>query len=237
MAFGTLGLLTLNILGCESKEDANISKAQSCLDGATSSNASQCLSHISGIESAYAYKIRCSVGFLEQGFNSARFADAFRKLSEKSATNSSVTAIAFMVFKDINAVPAKDFAQNVNALCLKSLSPGLKTLSSLTLTATTAASLLGNLTTINNAIADGNLDPTEINNIKAGFDPATISGDPQKKEEIGSTILNLNDTMCGTNSAQKDTDVCKKVASAISTGGGTPAGVADEFLKLLKNSQ
>ena len=58
----------LLLVSCGPKDSDKIGDAQLCLDNATSSNVSDCVQKVDGLESPGAYVIRCSANFIQEGF-------------------------------------------------------------------------------------------------------------------------------------------------------------------------
>lgn len=223
-------LCLLSITGCETKEDNKIAKAQTCLDGATQASAANCSAMVSGLTSMGAYKIRCSAGYISEGFTSERFAQAFDKIANnKTQTGSTLTAITNMVFSS-TAVANAIFED-----CSKAGSPGMLNLATLSKTATTLMSATGNLASILAALDnDGEISDSELATIKGNLDPNTMS--PADKEVVGGQVLELNTQYCAMGSAYADTKICTDLGTAIGSSSGDKAALAELFLNQIKNN-
>ena len=67
----SLLLVSFVIMSCQKNETDLLSEAQSCLNDSPSSEARNCVSKISSIETPAAYKLRCAAIYIHEGFGSA----------------------------------------------------------------------------------------------------------------------------------------------------------------------
>lgn len=67
----SLFLLSFVMMSCQKNETDLLSEAQSCLNDAPSSEARNCVSKISSINTPASYKLRCAAIYIHEGFGSA----------------------------------------------------------------------------------------------------------------------------------------------------------------------
>ncbi|MFS4459332.1 hypothetical protein [Bdellovibrio sp. HCB2-146] len=228
-----LGVLSLGLSGCEETDADKIGDAQLCLDKATSATASACLDKIAGIETPAAYVVRCSAGFMEEGFTDAqRLIDAIEQLD--AGGDGTTGLMSLMAFKSKSSgVLNKAFADQVYSDCEKSKQKSLTMMGALAKSATTFA-----------AIAIPGLNsgtPVSANDIKDAIDDllgtngGSYTGDPTPViQDIGSAVTTTYLTTC-TSGSSSTSDLCTEMTNAINSAGvdiNDPESVGNKILEL-----
>jgi hypothetical protein len=201
----TLSCVAL-LVSCGPKEADKVGEAQLCIDSAKQGEAAACLEKIEGIESAAANTLRCSAGFIDEGFTQpARFKSAFEQLSNGSgsATEGFLSVLSFQskATSDLNLQSATE----TYGYCVKSGAKGFMLLGSMANTATNLAKFAGSITpdatSITNAINDLVADPTNPANA-----PVVAA--------IGAAISTTYAASCQTGQ-KADTSLCEQLDSAL----------------------
>lgn len=180
-----LSALSTTLISCAPKNADKIGEAQLCLDKATQGTAATCLEKIEGIDTAAANVMRCSAGFIDEGFTEpTRFKNAFEALSQQSAgATNTLTFLSFIAFSSKgNATDNKAFASATNEACLKTNAKGLTLLGSMAMTATLIS---GGLTSLNDGAA-----------IQSAIATLLGGGDNTSKAAIGSAVIATYNTSC-----------------------------------------
>lgn len=147
---GSLLTLSLSLfLSCQgtSREESEVVSAQSCLDKlklSQSSEALNCVSKLSDIDTPQANMLKCSALFIKQGFSDPnRLSQVAEQLTLSGAQGSNGTAavIGLMAF---TGAEAQSEAESAMTYCQKSGSKGMTLLASLTGVAT-ALSAIGDI--------------------------------------------------------------------------------------------
>lgn len=230
-----LGVLSLGLAGCEETDADKIGDAQFCLDKATAATAQSCLDKIEGIETAGANVVRCSAGFMTEGFtDAARLIDAIDQLESGGDGASGLMSLLAFRSKSSGALN-KAFVDEVFGFCEKSGQGSLVKLGTLAKAATTLAAI--SIPTLSNST------PLTANDIKdaiddllggsfSGGDPAPIISD------IGAAVVTTYQMGCSTPS-QAESDMCKEMVEAINDAGvdiNDPESVGAKILQLWKDS-
>ncbi len=200
--------LSAGLVSCGPKNADKIGDAQLCLDKATQGTAAACLEKLDGIDTSSANVMRCSAGFIDEGFTQpTRFKKTFDALSQKSngATNT-LTFLSFIAFSSKgSAVANKAFASTTYDACLKTNAKGLILLGSMAMTATIIS---GGLTAQN----DGSAIQTAITSLLGATDDAS-------KSAIGSAVIATYTSSCNAGS-QANQGLCDQLAGFLPTSGG-----------------
>jgi hypothetical protein len=207
-------------VSCGPKDADKIGEAQLCLDKATQGTAAACTEKIAGVESKSAYGIRCSAGFIDEGFTQpARFKQAYDALSQ----NGSSSTEAFMGVLAFNSKATPDlnvaFATATFNDCSKSGGKGLILLGSMASTATTLSKIAGTFV--------GGAQPTP-SQIEAAIN--TAKSDPAAKAAIGAAVAVTYTSSC-LNGSQADKGICDQMGTALATVDlNDPAAVGQAIL-------
>lgn len=186
-------------------DQEKIADAQACLDKATSTTARACLARIEGVTQAKAYGIRCSVEYIERGFDDLnKLIGIFGPISggEGSTANPLVSAMAGLAFD------TRANAQLTQSYCTLSNSPGLVLLSSFSVMATVVGG------------ASGILDDLQNPNISDEDKQAALEdawknlSQEEDKAVIGQTAKGLAAVYCAGEESASD-PVCADMQQAI----------------------
>ncbi len=231
--FGLATLTLVSLSACESGEDRSLSSAQACLDGATDAAQAQvCVDKVAGLETQDAYLIRCSAGFIANGFIGQKIADAYTSISGNNNNSSPtydpmVSIMAYLNFGSTN--PNFTSAATLNN-CQRS---GVKSMYQLA----SAADLSSTIAQLTSTVPFDPQNPEA--SLQAIIDEVTATGytpSPTELGALGSVVISTNDAFC-VNAANPNQDICSKMQTAIVDAGGTsnPAALAEALLDLLKN--
>ncbi|HEY8272036.1 MAG TPA: hypothetical protein VIG33_14185 [Pseudobdellovibrionaceae bacterium] len=203
----TLALSASFLISCAPKAADKIGDAQLCLDKATQGTAAACLEKIEGIDTAAANVMRCSAGFIDEGFTDpTRFKKAFDALSQKSAgATNTLTFLSFIAFSSKGtATENKAFATDTYNSCLKTKAKGLTLLGSMAMTATVIS---GGLTALN----DGAAIQTAITSLLG-------SADDSSKTAVGSAVIATYTSSC-TDGSEANQGLCDQLNGYLGTDG------------------
>lgn len=192
------------LVSCGPKDADKIGQAQLCLDKATKGTAAACMEKIAGIETKSANVLRCSAGFIDEGFTEpARFKMAFDALGNNSGSNTE-TFMGVLAFSSKSTAPLNTtFAYETYEYCAKSGAKGLMLLGSMAKTATTLSGLAGSY--VDGAQPDASAIQAAITNAKS---------DPVAKEAIGSAIASTYTASCQTGQ-KADESLCTQLDAAL----------------------
>lgn len=126
----TLIVLSLSLFSCGRETDADkIGSAQFCLDdlgsSGTPAQVSECVAMVDGLTSPGADGIRCSGGFIREGFgNPQKYIDAFREIEGGTGGGNIRNMMGLLSFTSGGAIAA-DFT-TANSVFLQCLASGAK---------------------------------------------------------------------------------------------------------------
>lgn len=201
-------ILSLSLISCSQNTDANrLGAAQLCIDNASQGQAENCVQSISDIQTSAASLLRCSAGFIDEGFTqTTRFDNAFTALSQ-SGGNSTGTFLSIMAFSSQSTQTANQtFVDSTYTNCIQSNSKGYMLLASMAKTATTLAGIAGSFT--------NGTQPTASQILSA---IGTNYTDPTTQTAVGSAIIATYQASCQTGS-QANTTICTQLTSAMNSG-------------------
>ncbi|CAN5453201.1 hypothetical protein BH10BDE1_BH10BDE1_07260 [soil metagenome] len=222
----------VTLTSCETPEDQQLASSQQCIDAAkTSSDADICYASVAGLESEKAYLIRCSAGYIAQGFTGARFASAFQRLKDNpsSGQDPMATVMAYLIFSK----PSTTYSSADNTLtnCTKSGVRAMVRLATMTKLATfIATSGLGGI--------PANADPTD-----PSFDPAAIStaianlansGSAADQAAVGNIAIQANTAYCNEGSSFENNEICVNLKQALA-GSSDPTTIGQALLAQLQH--
>jgi hypothetical protein len=192
--------MSASLVSCGPKTADKIGEAQLCLDKATQATAATCLEKIEGIDTPAANVMRCSAGFIEEGFTQpTRFKSAFDALSQQAngATNT-LTFLSFIAFSSKGTSAENTaLATATYASCLKSNAKGLTLLGSMAMTAT---------------VISGGLTVANGTDIKTAIGALIASGTDESKAAIGSAVIATFASSCG-GDAPANQGLCDQLTS------------------------
>lgn len=221
-------ILAAVLTNCSEKEADKIGDAQACIDKASKTTVNDCLSKIDGLTSQQAYLLKCSAGFIEQGFDDPnKFITAIKQLSANNSGGGS-TMLGMM---GVLAFDDKDKAAATLANCQKSKAKGFIMFASMANIATTIGSVSGNLS---NLITSIQTDPSTAQATMLNL-VNTLNSDPNAVTSIGATAIVAYDSNCsGTNSTSQ---MCTTFTNAINSSGNPsdPTAVGNALKGLLQN--
>jgi hypothetical protein len=201
-----LGLtLTTGLLSsCGPKEADKVGEAQLCIDHAAQGAAAACMDKIAGIESKGAYTLRCSAGFIDEGFTQpVRFKAAFDALSTNATSNTEAFLGVLAFSSKSTSALNKTFAGDTYTNCVKSGAKGMMLLGSMATTATTLSALAGSY------VNGTQPDATQI----TGAITAALA-DPTAKAAIGAAVATTYTSTCQTGQ-QADVTLCTQLNTAL----------------------
>lgn len=192
------------LISCGAKESDKVGEAQLCLDKAAQGQATACMEKINGIESKSAYALRCSAGFIDEGFTQpTRFKQAYDALSTNSNSNTEAFLGVLSFSSKSTALLNKAFAEDTYNSCTKSGAKGLMLLGSMAQTATTLAQLAGSFV---------NGTQPDATQIEAAITAALT--DPAAKAAIGSALATTYTSSCQTGQKADDA-LCTQMDAAL----------------------
>jgi hypothetical protein len=214
------------LTNCGAKEADKIGDAQACIDKSTKTTVNTCLSKIEGLTSQQAYLLKCSAGFIEQGFDDPnKFITAIKQLSASNGGGSTMLGMmGVLAFDD------KDKAAATLSNCQKSKAKGFIMFASMANIATTIGSVSGNLA---NLITSIQADPASAQQTMLNL-VNTLNTDPTAVPAIGATAIVAYEANCaGTNS---NTQMCSTFTNAINSSGNPtdPTAVGNALKGLLQ---
>lgn len=221
VAIGALGLA-----GCESKQEANLAKAQACLDQATPTTVDACTSIVGSDTSQKAMLIRCAGLYIKNGFVGDRVAQAFERIKQNPSggTDPMVTGLSFMTFTD---TASADLAAQY---CTASGVRSMERLSTFTSMATLIAVNGGIGTIPAEGLSEAQMN-SAINAVKT-----TLQGGGAAAEALGSQLGTIatqaEQAYCQEGSSFKDNKVCQNLTAAVQAGN-----VSQVALELLNQLQ
>ena len=229
----TLSVLSLGLGGCQETDADKIGDAQMCIDRASAVTVSSCLSKIEGIDTKAANVLRCSAGFIEEGFDQAeRLINSLEELDNGGqGTTGLMSLIAFK--SKIDGPANKAFAIATSNYCQKAGQKGLALLGTLAMSATTLAALVDPSLDFNSTIDSTDLKNqiTALLSAASGMtpDPAAVA----TINDIGAAVSTTYQIACAGSSSTSD--MCKELVEAIDTNGvdiNDPAALGAEILRL-----
>lgn len=194
----------LTVVSCGPNDADKVGEAQLCIDKSTKGTAAACLEKVQGIETKGAYTLRCSAGFIDEGFTQpARFKQAFDALGTNSSSNTE-SFLGILAFSS-KSTPTlnSSFANETYNHCVKSEAKGLMLLGSMAKTATTLSTLAG-------SFVNGS-QPTTTD-IQTAITSAM--SDPTAKASIGSAVATTYATSCQTGQ-KADAALCTQMDAAL----------------------
>jgi len=200
LALALSGLLA----SCGAKDADKVGEAQLCLDDATPGTAAACMEKIEGIDSPAASLLRCSAGFIDEGFTQpTRFQQAFDALGSGN-TNSTEAFLGVLAFSSKSTADENvTFVTETYDHCVKSKAKGFMLLGSMAKTATTLAKLAG-------TFASGT-QPSQTDIVNA---INSAVSDPTAQAAIGSAVATTYIASCQTG-AQSDKTLCDQFDTAL----------------------
>jgi dihydroxyacetone kinase DhaKLM complex PTS-EIIA-like component DhaM len=198
------------LISCAPSEVDKVGEAQLCIDNAQQGEAAACLQKISGVETAAANTLRCSAGFIDEGFTQpARFKSAFDQLSTGAASNTegflSVLSFKSKATADLNVA----FSTETYGYCVKSGGKGVMLLASMATTATNLAKVAGTLT--GNVGTDTTAITGAITTVLA--DPTSPANAPVVAA-VGSAVASTYTSTCKSGQ-QADASLCTQLDAAL----------------------
>lgn len=196
--------MTTGLVSCGGQKDADkVGEAQLCLDSATQGSASACVEKIADINTASANLLRCTAGFIDEGFTSAtRLQNAFNALKAGSQSAESFMSVLAFTSKSTSALNLTS-AQQTATYCTLSGSKAYILLGSMSSTATSLAKIAGSF--INGAT------PATSDIVGA---VTTALSDPTTKAAVGTAVSTVYTSSCKTGT-QVDTTLCGQMDTAL----------------------
>jgi hypothetical protein len=229
--------------GCKETDTDKFADAQNCVDNYSrtgSGDLDKCESYVDGMNSAAAYGIRCTTGFMKEGFTDQSFLDAFSSLQTVN-TSTVASFLGLVTFKaagsgnTTNVTANYTAAHDVYGYCVESQAKG----STIIATFTYLTNLLFKYECDNSGIGTMGtctMDSTALG--KALVFGATDSTAPtiSMRTELGNLILSTDEISCSNGSVNKQ--LCKFLDTAISNAGGksaSPDAIGLQFIGVLAN--
>lgn len=200
---------TLFLINCAQKDADKLASAQACVDKSTAATAGACLEKISGLSSQQSYAIRCSVMFIQEGFDDpTRYISAFEQLNQNGSGNSSLGLMGVMAFKSAStAAQNQANADTALSYCQQAGSKGYIMLAAAAQLGTTIAKY-GNLATYSQA------------DLLAVITNPSVTDTADFQTAVGATAVIAYQSNCtGTNTSNQQ--LCSTFQSAVTSAGGT----------------
>lgn len=210
-------LLSITFLSsCEDKKEADLYKAQLCIDKATAASVNDCLNFISGDNSKRAAVLRCSAAFISENIDETAIVNALENIDGQSSGNPTTPAIAALQMSSTTV------ASQAVSTCAAADSEAL-----------TALANFANIATSMSALAGFPSNPTP-SSVEAWL--SSYSGTSgTDTETLGNAIIASQDSLCNSqNGLFKDQKACTDINAAITAGGGNPVTVANQLLQNIK---
>lgn len=217
------------LTACESEEDRILAEAEGCINRATEFTVDACVAKVQHMTSEDAYLIKCSAHFIAQNITENRLSSAFANIDSSSAVGGvtpTTIAFSYMVFNEAKTLHTVAISK---ADCARSGADSLARIVSLAEIATTFAAAAG--------AAAGGFTPGDTASIEsyiANFvanSPGTVA---QDEATIGNLAVGIRESFCVNNSPFTGTDICEKMNSAYTTGGGDPQTIGQQIIAMLQ---
>jgi hypothetical protein len=207
--------------GCEDKKEANLYKAQNCLNKAVPSTATSCLSFISSQTSERSYVLRCSIAFLAEGIDETAIVDALTNIDGANGGDPTSATIAAL------AMSTTDAASTALSYCTLSGSKSLAALAG-----------FANISTIMGSLLPGLTYPFTAAQVEAAIASynGAVPADSDAKAALGSALIASQSSLCNaTNGLFKNDPACTDINQAIAANPDNPNAIADALLANLQN--
>ena len=231
-----LVLLSISLLtfsGCEDKDDAEIYKAQFCLDRAApgSADVAACVANIQNQTSKQAYVLKCSADFLTAGIDEVKIVNAIENMDgDDNGSNPSTVLMDNLSFQTQTPIASNNtLAAQAVTNCSLSGSDTLKALAEMASVSTFMYVATGGGQTIEQFLQGCTGGSTCIDSIVTNGDDAAMAA----------TVLSMQDTLCGENGMFKsEGDTCLDIQNATDSATKNPDGSVqnpEAFLEDLMN--
>ena len=229
----SLSVLSFGLSGCQETDADKVGDAQLCIDKATPTSVSSCLAKIEGIDTPAANVLRCSAGFIEEGFDQAnRLIDSLDQL--KAGGGGTTALMGLIAFKSkTGGALNKAFAVATSDYCQKSDQKSLALLGTLAMTATSLASIAFPGLTEGQTVTENDIKTVIDNLLAAGPGDATAIA---AVSEIGNAVSATYQIACAASSSS-DAKMCKEIVDTMNNSGvdiNDPKAVGDKILELWK---
>lgn len=234
--------LSVTLFSCGGSTDADkIGDAQLCFDNLGSTTTvdavNECMAMVDGISSAGAQNIRCSGGFIREGFsNVQKYVDAFRAIEGGTGGTQMQNMMGLLTFTSASTAPLNySNASTTFNSCLASGGKGS------TLLASFAFFAMGLIKYFVVKGGCGTAPPYVFNTCASGvgvMDLSNLAGptasstvDPEAidaQASMGAVIISTYRLSCTGTGA--NVDLCAKLGTAVTAGAGNPRSVAISFL-------
>lgn len=213
------------LVGCESKNEANLAKAQACLDQATPATVDACTAMVGSDGSQKAMLIRCAGLYIKNGFVGDRVVQAFERIKENPSggTNPMTTAFSIMAFT------SQDQADLAAEYCTASGVRSMERLSTFTGMATLIAVNGGIGTIPTEGLSEAQM-LTAIQNVQTAIN----GGDTALASSLGAVAIQAEQSYCQEGSSFKTNKVCEDLSAAVAAGDASQ--VALELLAQLQTN-
>lgn len=223
VAFGAFGLV-----GCESKQEANLAKAQACLDQATPATVDSCTALVGDDASQKAMLVRCAGLYIKNGFVGDRVAQAFERIKENPSggTDPMLTGLSLMAFTDMAG------ADLASQYCTAS---GVRSMERLS-TFTSMATLLA-VNGIGGTIPAEGLSEADMTTAIANVKATLQGGGPAAETlgtQLGTIATQAEQAYCQEGSSFTTSEVCQNLSAAVQAGD--VSAVAIELLNQLQSN-
>lgn len=216
-------------ISCEDSDTTKVAEAQECVNNlpatasVTSAEVNVCLAKLGSTSSNAAYRIRCALSFIEQGFDNTQLQQAFDAL-DGGSNNVMLTMAAGLTFRKagLNSdgsarTDIKEAADDAVTNCFASGSKGLHSLS--------VISQMGSIIANTGA---GGIDPSD-GVTAAELQAAAAAMGTSSDADLGATAVALNSIYCGDSAT--DAEACAELAGYLAAGNTAAIGAAlrDDF--------
>lgn len=227
LVFAAMAFGFLSQLGCESKTEANLAKAQACLDQATPTTVDACTAMVANDTSQKAMLIKCAGTYIKNGFVGDRVAQAFEQIKQNPNGGPDPMATAFQLMAFTSQAQADLAAEYCTASGVRSM----ERLSTFTSMATLiAVNGLGTVPAEGMTEAEVTTAITNVQNtINAGGPAAEALA-----QSLGTVAVQAEAAYCQEGSAFATNAVCENLTAAVAAGD--VAAIATALLAQLQTN-
>ncbi len=238
MFTGFATLSSVILLSCTSGQEMDdLAKAQKCLDEVPQSSpasADACLQYVEKYSSQQANILKCSIYMTSGGLMESKIVDAYKALKDNTQTNKEAAYMVILSLDKPDVDSGYSKAKNADEFCQASGVSGLRYLSGIIVAGTymrkVAEAVPGGAAI---DLSDPNSVNTVVNNLLQQCAPAGSDPDPAcfadgEINTLGTAVVNLANSFCGTQGA--DQAVCSDVRSALEQAGANTADTGQAIL-------
>lgn len=199
---------------CEDQQEADLFKAQICIDKASASSVNGCLDLIEGDNSERAYVLRCSAAFISEGIDETAIVNAVENIDGSGGGDPTTPAIAAL-------------AMSTTAISAAAVSTCNATNSD----ALIALANFANIATAMDVLLSFPNNPTsaQIDALIDSYNPGTANA--ADKAALGTAVIAGQSSLCDPNSGLfQGNEACADIDAAVAANPNDPSAVADALI-------